>query len=413
MKRFAGVVLIDLLLLLFTCSAWAGDNEPKETGGLRSNKEALEKRRSADSSDGQYRQIHLEPIARNCEHQVDSHGLRLFGNGKYSLIPDRHGNSVICFDVSNPADMRYLSSVSDERIRGAHYVTIGPGEQYGYTGAHGCFTVIDITNPANIAIHGHVRAGKSFSQEIVIAPANRTAYWALTSAHTIYAVDVSDKANPAILAKISGVGPPNYMESVAHLELHPHKPILFATSYRDHHLCSLDISSRRQITLLDAKGGHMISPHELVYYKGYLYIAVMYDNDAENPRQNGALVVYDASDPADLEFQTELKMGDEYPENQYPFDMLHGLRLDRPRKLLYASSQKNNRTQCAPTNSALTVFDVTDPARPVWLQSYQSCTWLDGAQQVDFHGDFLYTANHEVPSIASFALYGNKSNRSK
>ena len=111
------------------------------------------------------------------------------------------------------------------------------------------------------------------------------------------------------------------------------------------------------------------------------------------------------SDPESLRCVTELRMGDDAPADRYPFDMLHGLRLDRERKLLFGSSQKNNGTRCTTRNSALSVFDVRDPARPVWLQSLQSCAWLEGAQQPDFRNGFLFTANHDVPSIAAFRLY--------
>lgn len=346
----------------------------------------------------------IEPISFNKEQQIDSHGIRLFGNGRYALVADRRGNAVLSFDVSDPADMKLISRVSSRDTAGAHYVTVGPEEKYGYTGANGCFTVIDISDPAHISICGVSRPAPGFSQEIVIDKDNRYAYWALTGKHAVYAIDISDKAAPKAVGVISGIGAPNYLQSAAHLELHPEKDVLFVTSYRDHHLGSIDISDPANMTIIDSVNDHMISPHELVYDRGYLYIGVMYDNDAENPRETGALMVYDVSDPADLRFVTELKMGEGYPQNQYPFDMLHGLTLDRKRQLLYGGSQKNNGTQCRETNSALSVFDVSDPTKPVWLQSLQSCSWLDGAQQVDFRGDILFTCNHDVPSIASFRL---------
>ena len=147
------------------------------------------------------------------------------------------------------------------------------------------------------------------------------------------------------------------------------------------------------------------------YYRGYLYIGTMYDNDAETPREDGALTVFDVSDPADLRFVTELRMGPEDPANQYLFDMLHGLTLDPDRRLLFGASQKNNGTECTEKNSALTVFDVREPASPKWIQSYQSCEWLNGVQEVVFHGNILYTVNHDVPSIASFRLCGDPESR--
>lgn len=350
-------------------------------------------------------EIRLRPISAYREHQVDPHGIRLFGKGHYALVPDRNGDAVLCFDVADPHNMRFLSRVADTRTRSAHYVTIGADEQYAYTGAAGCFTIIDISNPGKIAIAGAVRAGKRFSQEIVLDEARNIAYWAATGDHTIFAIDVSDKAAPRVLGSAGGAGPPHFLESVAHLELHGDKPVLLATSYRDHHLISFEVSEPGVFRLLDAAGGHLVSPHELVYDRGYCHIAVMYDNDAEHPREDGALVVYDVSEPASLRYVTELRMGDEYPANRYPFDMLHGLRLDRERKLLFGASHKNNGTECTTRNSALSVFDVRDPARPVWLQSYQSCAWLEGAQQADFCNGLLFTANHDVPSIAAFRLY--------
>jgi len=351
--------------------------------------------------------INIKPISANTEHQEDSHGIRLIHDGKYALVADRYGDAVLCFDVSDPADMRFVSKVSDKRTDGAHYVFIGPEEKYAYTGAVGTFTIIDITDPPNMFICGSVKANDSFSQDIAIARDNTIAYWASTGIHTLYAVDITDKTAPRVLDSFSGNGPPNFMKSVAHLELHPSDDTLFATSYRDHHLISFDVSERGVLKRLDAIGEHLVSPHEMEYYQGYLYVGTMYDNDAENPREDGALTVFDVSDPAAMSFVTELRMGDEYPNNQYPFDMLHGLTLDRERELLFGSSQKNNGTQCTSKNSALTVFDVSDPASPKWITSYQSCEWLDGAQEVVFHGDILYSVNHDVPSIASFHLYGN------
>lgn len=351
-------------------------------------------------------EINLDPISANTEHQVDSHGIRLFAEGKYALVADRRGDAVLCFDVSDPSDMHLVSKVSDERTEGAHYVTIGPEERYAYTGAVGRFTVIEITDPENITIHGSVKANDKFSQDIVVAEDNTTAYWASTGVHTLYAVDVTDKTAPRVLGSVSGTGPPNFLESVAHLELSPDDSLLFATSYRDHHLISFDVSERGSFKLLDATGDHLVSPHEMEQYKGHLYVGTMYDNDAKNPREDGALTVFDISDPAELQFVREVRMGPKPPANQYPFDMLHGLTLDPNRKLLFGASQKNNGTKCTDKNSALTVFDVSDPASPAWVQSYQSCKWLNGAQEVVFHGDILYSANHDVPSIASFRLYG-------
>ena len=182
-------------------------------------------------------------------------------------------------------------------------------------------------------------------------------------------------------------------------------------SRRGHHLISFDVSERGTFELLDATGDPLVSPHEMEYYRGYLYIGTMYDNDAETPREDGALTVFDVSDPADLRFVTELRMGPEDPANQYLFDMLHGLTLDPDRRLLFGASQKNNGTECTEKNSALTVFDVREPASPKWVQSYQSCEWLNGVQEVVFHGDILYTVNHDVPSIASFRLYGDPESR--
>jgi len=356
---------------------------------------------------GVAQEINLDPISANTNHQEDSHGIRLFDEGQYALVADRRGDAVLCFDVSDPADMRFVSKVSDQRTEGAHYVTIGPEERYAYTGAVGHFTVIDITDPENLTIHGSVKANEQFSQDIVVAEDNTIAYWASTGIHTLYAVEVTDKSAPRVLGSMSGVGPPNFLESVAHLELSPDDSLLFATSYRDHHLLTFDVSERGRFERLDATGDSLVSPHEMEYYKGYLYVGTMYDNDAENPREDGALTVFDVSDPADIRFVTELRMGPTYPANQYPFDMLHGLTLDPDRKLLFGASQKNNGTTCTDKNSALSVFDVSDPASPTWVQSYQSCEWLNGAQEVVFRDGILYTVNHDVPSIASFRLYGD------
>ncbi|MFP4499685.1 MAG: LVIVD repeat-containing protein [Candidatus Hydrogenedentota bacterium] len=395
-----------LVFAVFLLSTISGAEEiDTDLPALRSNEKTLA---AWAAETGAAKLIHLEPISANTEHQIDPHGIRLFGNKRYALVPDRNGDAVLCFDVSDPENMRLLSAVSDERTKAAHYVTIGPEGRYGYTGAAGYFTIIDLTDPEDVAICGAVRAGKRFSQEIVIEAERDLAYWAATGDHTLYAVDISDKAAPRITGSIAGAGAPNYLESVAHLELHPEKPILFATSYRDHHLCSFDVTEPGVFRLLDTTGEHMISPHEIVYDRGYLYVAVMYDNDAENPRADGALAVYDVSDPASMHFVTELRMGAAPPASQYPFDMLHGLTLDPDRMLLFGASQKNNGTKCTQQNSALSVFDVRDPERPVWLESYQSCDWLEGAQQVDFRGDILFTANHDVPSIAAFRLFGTE-----
>ena len=113
--------------------------------------------------------IDLEPISANMQNQVDSHGIRLFDEGQYALVADRRGGAVLCFDVSDPADMRLVSKVSGRQTEGAHYVTIGPEERYAYTGAVGYFTIVDITDPENIALHGSVKANDEFSQDIVVA----------------------------------------------------------------------------------------------------------------------------------------------------------------------------------------------------------------------------------------------------
>jgi len=350
------------------------------------------------------RTIRIEPVSFVIEGQVDSHGIRLFRDGRYGLVADRRGDAVLCFDVSGPGDLRLVSTLKNERTKGVHYMTVGPEERFAYACANRCFTIVDLSAPEALKITGHVRAEGSFTQEIAVLPSNDYAFWPAAGAHTLYAVDIRDKRAPKIVDRLAGVGPPNYFESVAHLALHPIEPILFATSYRDHHVASIDVSDPAEMKLRDTTGDHLISPHELVYHEGYLYIGTMYDNDAEHPREEGALVVYDARDPNNLVFEYELRANEEPPERRRPFDMLHGLRLDRKRNLLFAASQKNNGTECTSLNSALSIFDVGAPARPEWLGSLQSCTWLNGAQQVDFHADILYTANHDVPSVAAFRL---------
>lgn len=350
--------------------------------------------------------IRIEPISFTTEGQEDSHGIRLFQDGNYGLVADRYGDSVLCFDVSDPADMRLVSTLKDDRTRGVHYMTVGPNERYGYACANENFTIVDLADPEALRIAGHVEAEGSFTQEIAVLPTDDYAFWPATGAHTLYAVDIRDKSAPKVVGQLSGAGAPNYFESVAHLTLHPSEPILYATSYRDHHVASIDVSDPANMRLLDSTGDHLNSPHELVYHEGYLYIGTMYDNDAPEPREDGALVVYDARDPEALQFAYEIRAAREPAEHRRPFDMLHGLRLDKERKLLFASSQKNNETPCTALNSALSVFDVREPARPRWLGSLQSCTWLDGAQQVDFHGDVLFTGNHDVSSVASFRLHG-------
>jgi hypothetical protein len=264
--------------------------------------------------------------------------------------------------------------------------------------------VLDVSDPEAIAEVAAVRCtGSGNSQQIVIGPDNATAYFAATGANTLFALDISDKNAPRVVGSLSGKGPPNFFHSVAHLEMHPSGEVLFAASYRDHRVISLDVSEPGEISVLDSSGDHLVAPHEMVYDRGYLYIGAMYDNGAERPRERGALVVYDASDPAALAYETELRMEETGPRSR-PFDMLHGLRLDGERNLLFASSQNGNGRPCTANNSALSVFDVSDPAAPVWLLSYQSCDRLNGAQQVDFRGDWLFTANHEVPSVTSFRL---------
>lgn len=349
------------------------------------------------------RSIGIEPISATTEGQEDPHGIRLFQEGKYGLVADRYGDTVLCFDLSDPEKMRLVSRLSDERTKGVHYMTIGPAGRYAYACANECFTIVDLADPEQLRVAGHVRAGGSFTQEIAVLPSDDYAFWPATGAHKLYAVDIRDKSAPAVVGELSGAGPPNFFKSVAHLTLHPDKPILFATSYRDHRLASIDVSDPANMRLLDSAGEGLISPHELVYHEGYLYVGVMYDNDADKPREQGALAVFDVRDPTQLIEVYEIPAVKSGPARR-PFDMLHGLRLDRARNLLFASSQKNNGTPCSGMNSALSVFDVTDPARPAWLGSLQSCTWLDGAQQVDFRGDILFTANHDVPSVASFRL---------
>ncbi len=348
------------------------------------------------------RTLRLTPVARNERKQVDSHGIRLFGGGRYALVADRRGDAVLSFDVTDPKRMKLLSRVSTRHTRGAHYVTVGPEEKHAYTGGAGHFTVLDISDPTAIREVAAVRCTDvGNSQEIVVGPDNEYAYFAATGADTLFVVDIAAKRSPRVVGKVAGRGPPHFFHSVAHLAMHPSGEVLFATSYRDHRLVALDVTTPDRPRVLDSRGAHLVAPHELVFHEGYLYVGAMYDNGADRPREQGALVVYDASDPASLAYETELRMGD---DGRRPFDMLHGLRLDRERKLLFASSQKGNGRPCTSRNSALSVFDVTDPAAPVWLVSYQSCEWLEGAQQVDFRGDWLFTANHDVPSVAAFRL---------
>lgn len=351
------------------------------------------------------REIRINPISATTVGQEDSHGIRLFNQKQYGLVADRYGDAVLCFDVSDPENIQLVSTLKDDRTKSVHYMTIGPEERYAYACSAKCFTIVDLADPENLRVAGHVRAEGNFTQEIAVLPGNDYAFWPATGAHRLYAVDIRDKQAPKVVGELSGAGAPNYFKSVAHLTLHPTEPILFATSYRDHRLASIDVSDPENMRLLDSTGDGLISPHELVYHAGYLYIGVMYDNDAENPRKQGALVVYDARDPANLTKVYEIRAADG-PEVKRPFDMLHGMRLDTQRNLLFASSQKNNGTACTPLNSALSVFDISTPARPIWLGSLQSCHWLNGAQQVDFRGDVLFTANHDVPSVASFQLIG-------
>ncbi|KXB05613.1 hypothetical protein AKJ51_04915 [candidate division MSBL1 archaeon SCGC-AAA382A20] len=353
----------------------------------------------------------LELVSYIQNDMVDPHGIRLFKNGNYALVPDKNGGAIFCLDVSDPENMKILSTVVAEETKGAHYVTIGIDEHFAYTGARGHFTVLDISDPENLSIYGDVEvvpAGESVvTQEIVLEQKRDRAYMAETGTCQIFAVDISDKINPTVICSVKGAGYPNFLESVAHLELDEDREVLFSTSYRDHHVGSFDVSPTGKISLFDTEGEKMGTPHELILNGNFLYIACMYATDDGPPYDDpndGSLVVYEVSNPSDMKYVTEVRMGTNFPANKYPFDHIHGLRLDPKTGLLYASSQKSHGRKPIDNNCALTVFDIQNPAAPKWILSLHDKEVLNGAQQVDFYGDYLFTANHDHPNVACFRL---------
>jgi hypothetical protein len=318
-------------------------------------------------------------------------------SGNYAYVVSYNDNRLLVFDISDPSKPVFASSVKvqayEGKDSGAFSVFVSGNYAYVYDDG-GVFLVYDISDPAGAGpvLKGKIKIGPKEDYEAAdtawggVYVEGIIAYVVDEVSDGLTILDVSDKANPAIIGTISGAGAPNYLKNPCFVTVD--KGYAYISSGSDDALTIIDVEIPRKPTFVSVIKGAG-APNYLDGSKGvfidndYAYVAV--SNDA-------ALTIIDVINPLSPVFSGYIsgKGKPNYLEGALDVKVVNSY--------AFVSSV---------TDNAISVYDVIDTTKPVLMDVIRGAgkpNYLDGVNIMDISGNYLYAVSNGDNALLVFDI---------
>jgi hypothetical protein len=318
-------------------------------------------------------------------------------SGKYAYVASYDDNSLSVFDISDPSKPALASSVKLQAYEGKDYgafcVFVSGNFAYIYDDG-GVLLIYDISDPAG--------KGPQLTGKVVIGPPEDyraadsrwggvfvegiIAYTVDEVSDALTVIDVSDKANPAIIGSISGAGSPNYLDNPCFVTVS--NGYAYIASGSDDALTIIDIEIPKKPTFAAVIRGagepnYLEGTNSVFVANDYAYVAA-YDE--------AALTIIDISNPLSPTFTGYIsgKGKPNYLEDAIDVKVVNNY--------AFVSSV---------TDNAISVYDVTDPSKPVLADVIKGSgkpNYLGAVNIMKISGNYLYASSAADNALVVFDI---------
>jgi len=130
----------------------------------------------------------------------------------YAFTVSQDDNSLSVFDVDTPGSPSLSDSI--QTLNGAHSITGNGNYVYVSANMDNEFAVVDVSNPASISVVGTVSINKSMAVFYKELESKGFVFVVSYTDDAIKLIDVDTPANPRIVGSVSGNGSPNYLDGI-------------------------------------------------------------------------------------------------------------------------------------------------------------------------------------------------------
>jgi hypothetical protein len=312
--------------------------------------------------------LHIPGLANPIEASSTSTGLNnpysLYVQGRYAYVASPNNNSLVIFDISNPAAPVEISSISAGS--GSHPHSVYVQGRYAYvTGENNnTFIIIDVSNPALPVVTSILSLNHPFGVYIQ----GRYAYVTTYTTNTLAILDISNPYSPIQVGTVStGMSQPQ--------SVYVQGRYAYVASELNGSLVIFDVSNPALPVEVSTISTGLANPF-FVYVQGrYAYVA---------EQGNSSLVIFDISNPTSPVELSSISAGLSGPRSVY----VSG-------RYAYVASTNNN---------SLVTFDISNPASPIEVGS--TSTGLNNPYNVYVQGRYAYVASLLNNSLVTFNIGG-------
>jgi hypothetical protein len=318
-------------------------------------------------------------------------------SGNYAYVISYDDNSLSVFDISDPANPVFASSIKvqayEGKDSGAFCVFVSGNYAYVYDDG-GVFLIYDISDPAGVGpvLKGKVKIGPTENYEAAdtawggVYVEGILAYVVDEVSDGLTILDVSDKTKPTIIGTISGAGAPNYLKNPCFVTVN--KGFAYIASGSDDALTIIDVEIPKKPTFAAVIKGagapnYLDGTNSVFIDNDYAYVAV--SNDA-------ALTVIDVINPLSPVFSGYIsgKGKPNYLEDAIDVKVVNSY--------AFVSSV---------TDNAISVYDVIDATKPVLIDVIRGTgkpNYMDGVNILDISGNYLYAVSAGDSALLIFDI---------
>jgi len=300
----------------------------------------------------------------------------VYVSGKYAYVAGEGNNSLVTFDISNPAAPTKVASTTISSP-----ISVYVSGRYAYVASYtsSSLVIVDISDPASPVQVGSSSAG--LSSPISVSVSGHYAYVVSYGNNSLVTFDISNPAAPTKVGSVAvatGSGNP--------LSVYVSGRYAYVTRYYYHtgiysngSLVTFDISNPTSPVQVGLTSTGLTGPYSVYVSGRYAYVV----NQGGN-----ALVTFDVSNPASPAQVASTNVGLSSPYS------------------IFASGRYAYVTSYA--NSSLVTFDISNPASPVEVASTNA--GLNNPFSAYVAGRYAYVASLSNNSLVDFDLGGAEFN---